>query len=901
MRLNGLIARTLGPLALGTALILGAATVVVSLREVAQVRSVALGDLQNRCLEREARERVIFDRIAEQGLHARRILADRLDAMVAILPPPPEDGEGSRRRLPQAGGIPVGSFVAASVAGDADVLREVAIAENLLRELGPAWGEDLTSISVAVAGRWLAAYGDDAMRLITDLLPDDPVLVDPVPVGDGEVRWDATVFEPASESWSVVAEVTFGATRRVHVRQELRIEDLLEHARIAGHPGVESLVVGREGRVLASSLPDDSIDAEILAAIAQGARDQPVAVGDWYLGVSTLPGPGWSLVALMPADDLEATVRSTRAGMLRLGVLLIAAQLALAAWLLHRGIARPIQGLVDAARRMARGERGIALEGHRGDEVGDLARAFVQMDRAIAAGEDQLRASAEELREREAYATALVASAADGVVVLAEGRIVEANPRARALFLDETAVGRSFLDFAPPEQEDGRASPAALAEQIDACAGAPRQFPWILQRADGVRLETEIGLARLDLPDERRYLLAIRDVSERRRLEEHMRHAQRMESVGQLAGGVAHDFNNVLTAIMGSAEILRDVPLPEEKQKHLLTTIITAGERAAGLTRTLLDFSRRGRTVSSPVDLHAIIRETATLLERSIDRRIDLVLTLDAREHRVIGDSAMLQNAILNLGLNARDAMPDGGVVTISTDNVDLDEANVTDHLGAAQAGPQVRIRVSDTGTGMSSAVRERIFEPFFTTKDVGKGTGLGLAAVYRTVVDHKGGIQVQSTPGQGTTFTICLPMSHEHITERRALPVAERRSGRILVVDDEDAVRTIAVTLLEDLGMTVVQARDGMAAVHYLRSHPGSVDVALIDMEMPGLRGVDCLRALHEIQPGLPAILCSGFTRDDDRSWKDQGFIAAVAKPYRREQLLHALDTALKGRHASA
>jgi PAS domain S-box-containing protein len=894
-----LLARTLGALALATVLILGAATGFIYVRDVDKARTAVIEELRSQCAVRSARERAIFDRITDQVRHAQRILSARLVDDQNFIAPPPLDGTGSRRHYFSKDQLSVGSFVSATFAHNASSLRAVSIAEQLLKELGPSWKEAVSSASIAVQGQWLVTSGPESESLIADLLPDDPILVD-VSEPEPGVHWHPAIFEPASGVWSVAAEAVVEYDGGIiRIRHELFIDDLLRHAHIEGLVDAKTAVIDDAGHVLASS---EEVDHSYVFSEIPAAKDSLIegAHPNWWLGVSYLPGPNWRLLTLLPQSYVESRVRHAVAGLLRIGLLIILAQLMIVAVLFRRSIAQPLRDLREAAQRLTKGERGIVLAGGRSDEIGDLARAFMHMDQAITAGEKELRSKAEELHRRETFAKALVDSAADGVVVLEDLRIIEANPRALALYDLDSVEGRTFLELAPPTQESGRSSREIFADYIRECTQGPQHFSWLIQQSNGTLVEVEIGLTRLDFVGEERYLLAIRDVSQRRRMEERIRHAERMESVGQLAGGVAHDFNNVLTAIMGSAEILRDVPTNEERKQQLLTTILTASERAAGLTRTLLDFSRRGRAMSSPIDVHATIQETVALLERSIDRRIDIQMSLCAEQACIVGDSAMLQNAILNLGLNARDAMPDGGKLSIATRNTQLGSEDFPNYYGDLETGEYIEISVTDSGCGMEAAITARIFEPFFTTKPVGKGTGLGLAAVYRSVREHNGGIAVASTPGQGTEFKICLPVTRRQLEAVHAAPTEGKRIGSVLVVDDEAQVRFIAVAMLRDFGLQVFEAEDGAQAVEWFTRNDKMIDMVIIDMEMPGLRGADCLKALHAINPKLPAVLCSGFIRDDDESWRDQGFVASVAKPYRRDFLLRAVDIALEShRHA--
>ncbi len=925
MALTGLVPRTLVLLGVGTILLLGAATVFMYRSGLAQGRAEILIDFEQRAHQRTLREAAIFQRLESQAQHLKRIVEARWAAPERPADPPPVDQGGSRRRLPESAGPPIATFISAR-AGDADDLAAVAVVERVVAELGPAWGDGLSALSIAVPGRWLVGYGQSQVDLVQDFLPEDPILFESSAGfrrSAGDIIWQNALFEPGSGTWSVAAEIplTTGAGRTARIRQELTLGDLLEHAEVGALSGLELLVLDDQDRVLAQSAHDLATPALSIETVVQALRHGESAAGEsislagasaagqtrlintphleWWLAASELPGPGWRLIAALPRSRVDAQARHRAAGVMAVGLALIALQLIIAALILHRRVARPLRVLADAAGRLARGERGLPLTSKRRDEIGELARAFERMDRAIAASESHLRTAVDVVREREGFARALVASAADAVVVIEEGCIVEMNPRAQALFARE-AVHAHLCDLAPAVQDDGRHSRDALDQACrDAAQYGPQYLPWLVQRPDGSEVDTDVGLARLELPGRVRHLLVLRDMTERNRLEEQLRHAQRLEAVGQLAGGVAHDFNNVLTAIIGSAELMRGKDPTPERKELLLRTIIGAAERAAGLTATLLDFSRTKPKVTLPVDMHGIIQDTVALLERSIDKRIRLSTDLGAAKSRVIGDASQLQNTLLNLGLNARDAMPNGGDLHFSSRIRTIDAAARTSIRGDIPLGAYLEIAIADNGSGIPGEYLERIFDPFFTTKQVGKGTGLGLATAYRTVMEHSGGVQVDTAIGVGTTFRLYFPLT-EQVTETFGSgPHALANSGVILVVDDEADVRGVAVAHLQSLGFTVLEASDGAAAVAKYIGETGRIDVVVLDMEMPGMRGSDCLRALQEIDPHVAAILCSGFARDEDDSWREAGFVAAVAKPYRIRDLHRAIERALARRAA--
>jgi len=380
--------------------------------------------------------------------------------------------------------------------------------------------------------------------------------------------------------------------------------------------------------------------------------------------------------------------------------------------------------------------------------------------------------------------------------------------------------------------------------------------------------------------------------------EEQLRQSQKMEAIGQLAGGVAHDFNNMLAAILGSAEIMAE-SIPEDDEKtRMVNVIVKASQRAADLTSKLLSFSRKGKLISTPLDLHRVVHDTVLLLERSIDRRIEIQLELEAPNPLVIGDPSQLENALLNLCINARDAMPEGGVLRVATQRVPLDEAFCRALVGfSLEPGAYVRLTVEDSGHGIPPEIRDRIFEPFFTTKPTGKGTGLGLAAVYGIVKDHRGLIQVDSAPGQGTAFNIYLPLEESALLPSESKPSLPTRlgGGSVLVIEDEEVVRSTASMLLQNLGYDVILAADGLEGIRCFQANRARIRLVLLDMVMPGISGKETAQRLATIDPSVPIIITSGFSMELCASeLLNEGIHGFLHKPYGRAELAKALLSSL-------
>ncbi len=355
-----------------------------------------------------------------------------------------------------------------------------------------------------------------------------------------------------------------------------------------------------------------------------------------------------------------------------------------------------------------------------------------------------------------------------------------------------------------------------------------------------------------------------RDVTEQRHLEEQFRQSQKMEAVGQLAGGIAHDFNNLLTAILGNTQLLlRELP-PGDSKRGDVEEIRKASERAASLTRQLLAYSRRQMLQPEVLDLNVVVAEMDKMLRRLIGEHIALVAVLAPDLGRVRADPNQIEQVIVNLAVNARDAMPDGGKLTVETANVDLDEAFAQAHLGSVP-GSYALLAVTDTGAGMDATVRAHLFEPFFTTKEVGKGTGLGLATVYGIVKQSGGYISVYSEPGRGSSFKIYLP----RIATPADAPPGPQKSGpapgseTVLVVEDEAAVLTLSRRALEAQGYVVLAASDPAAALRVVERHGGMIHLLLTDVVMPGLSGRELADRLTAQRPGIRVLYMSGYPGD--------------------------------------
>jgi nitrogen-specific signal transduction histidine kinase/CheY-like chemotaxis protein len=378
-------------------------------------------------------------------------------------------------------------------------------------------------------------------------------------------------------------------------------------------------------------------------------------------------------------------------------------------------------------------------------------------------------------------------------------------------------------------------------------------------------------------------------VTERKHLEEQFRQAQKMEAVGRLAGGVAHDFNNMLTLILGYSDLMLQTLAPASPQFTALGEIKRAAERAAALTRQLLAFSRKQVIAPRVLDVNALVANMDKMLRPLIGEDVELVTALGPGAGPVRADVGQLEQVLVNLAVNARDAMPQGGRLTIATANVELDEACARTHLDV-RPGPYLCLTVQDTGCGMDEEVLAHLFEPFFTTKEVGKGTGLGLSTAYAIVRQTGGHIDVTSAPGQGTTFRIYLPRATGPVEPDPAAGSPGEASGAaqtILVVEDEETVRALVGTVLRQHGYTVLEAADAGAALQLGAEHPGPVHLLVTDVVMPRVSGHQLAQRLQALRPGLKVLYLSGHTEDAIlRAGVREAEISFLPKPFTPEDL---------------
>jgi len=499
-----------------------------------------------------------------------------------------------------------------------------------------------------------------------------------------------------------------------------------------------------------------------------------------------------------------------------------------------------------------------------------------------------------EKREEERFQAAFESIPIGNIVIDAQGTIQLANPAAQTMFgyTAKELVGQN-VSILMPEPDRGRHDGYIgryLETGVKKILGSSREVSGL--RKNGEIFPVRLALGEMFDAEHRTFVGSVIDLSHVKSLEAQLIQSQKMEAVGQLAGGIAHDFNNLLHVINGFAEIARSALPPDAPVQLELAQIALAGERAAALTGQLLAFSRRQVMEPDNLDPNEVISKMGTMLRRVIGEHIQLDVLASPRLGRIYADQGMIEQVLMNLCVNSRDAMKAGGRLTIETENVLITEEYCRDHVWA-KPGRYVLISVTDTGCGMDRETLDHIFEPFFTTKGMHEGTGLGLSMVYGIVKQHDGMINVYSEVDKGTTFKVYLPHS-----ERAAEDVGTKIEGEvprgtetILVVEDDEAVRDLTRSILEAAGYTVVEAADGHEALRCFREHGDAIHLALLDVVMPGMGGRDAYRAMLEIDPSLKALFASGYSENAIHTnfVLDNGLVL-LKKPYSRDDLLRAI-----------
>ena len=504
------------------------------------------------------------------------------------------------------------------------------------------------------------------------------------------------------------------------------------------------------------------------------------------------------------------------------------------------------------------------------------------------------------LKESEEKYRSLVDNAPEAIFVIdlkKNGEIIDVNEKMESLsgISKKELYGKTLESISPIKQPEGDFSASLLKFYYLAVKSNKKTvFYWdILNISNNTQTPCEVRLVSIDTPDNNLIRGSIIDLSERKDLEYKLKHSEKLQTIGQLAGGLAHDFNNQLSGIMGYAELLMKF-VKDETMKEFVQGIITSSERAANLTHQLLSFTKKDASNTSFVDIHKVLVEVVSLLSHSIDKRIKITQYFKATEATIKGDATQLQNAILNIGLNARDAMPSGGNLIIETEIVYLDKDYCTRNTEGISPGNYIKINISDTGHGIDKETCKHIFEPFFTTKD--KGTGMGLASASTAIINHGGTINVYSEAGHGSVFRVFLPTTETPLSgEATTVKVLPNNGEKILLVDDEAVLRKLATEMLQDLGYKVITCSNGYDAIKYYSTDWKNIDLVILDMIMPKINGNDTYKALKAINPNIKAILSSGYSMNEEAfEVMRQGVMDFIEKPYRQNQLANKIHKVL-------
>jgi two-component system cell cycle sensor histidine kinase/response regulator CckA len=510
-----------------------------------------------------------------------------------------------------------------------------------------------------------------------------------------------------------------------------------------------------------------------------------------------------------------------------------------------------------------------------------------------------------QLMEREHLFRLISENAADMIAVVdATGKRLYNSPAYQRIlgYSQEELLNTSSMEQVHP---DDRAKVEEAGKEALA-GGVGRNIEYRMRHKNGTwrLMESTASTIQNAMGKVETLIIVNRDITERRHLEEQFRQSQKMEAVGRLSGGIAHDFNNLLGVIIGYAEFLQERLDATNPLRASADEILMAGKRAASLTRQLLAFSRQQVLDPKVLDMNSVVPDMEKLLRRLIGEDIELNTALVPDLGKVKADQGQLEQVIMNLAVNARDAMPGGGRLLLKVENTIMDEEFVRRYPYPVQLGPYVLLTVTDTGCGMDAETKARAFEPFFTTKEKGKGTGLGLSTVYGVVKQSGGYIDIDSAPGVGTTFKIYLPRVHEPLhREKQPSKPAVMKNGNetILVAEDETSLRTLTSTTLELSGYTVLQARDGLDALEVSRKHTGTIDLLLTDMVMPGMGGRVLAEELGRQRRDIKIVYMSGYT---GQAVGSQGPVEPgsfyLHKPFTREVLTRKIREALES-HVAA
>ncbi|HEY2164477.1 MAG TPA: ATP-binding protein, partial [Gemmatimonadaceae bacterium] len=760
----------------------------------------------------------------------------------------------------------------AAVAADTDVVeflrrpneRRAEAAREGLRRLSPEPHKTDVELWTASGVRtrasdsdWPEMTGAKRASLMDMVRGGDPTAVTPIALLDTTL-----VYEVVSRVGSQASPLGY-----VVVRRRLMAAGAVGSAQLRAVVGSDaSILLGNaRGDVWTDMVRRVQMPPAARAGPAVVEYDEP-RLGPVFASMHLIANTPWSLVIEFP----RATVlHEVRAGMNAIIVFGLAALViaAVMSWRLSGEFTRPLEELATAAERISGGDYDRRLAVGADDEIGAAAGAFNRMASSLRGSRAELEAKVGE--------AASSARRLERVITSSGAVLYELAPRdgvMRFTWISENVpdlLGYSLAEALAPGWWSGNVYPDDLTKTEPAGWGEPR--------TDGVReyrfrhRDGRYRWVRDDqrvVPDEdasgRAHIVGTwLDITEQRHLEEQLRHAQKMEAIGTLAGGVAHDFNNILTVVTSYAELLSRTEADPNRRCDL-DEIVAAARRATLLTRQLLTFSRKTIAEPQSISVSYVVARLGGMLRRLLKENVKLVPRLSDDVAPILGDANQLEQVVMNLVINAADAMPDGGTLVIETQNIELDDAYARTH-GAVTPGSYVMLAVTDTGAGIDPSIMDKIYEPFFTTKPPGQGTGLGLASTYAIVKEAGGHIWVYSEPGQGTTFKVYFPWerSSKALPSPSSAPSELRMLGTALLVEDDARVRRAVRRMLERIGFDVLEGPDGEAGLGVAAGHDGPIDVVVTDLMMPRLGGGAFARRLVLSRPNVPVVFMSGYTDD--------------------------------------